>query len=111
MSMAPGSTRYIPPRASSRERNSSTVPAQQDVARAQPVASELDYDPDAQERADLVTKCLAAGFNDEEIEGVLREHMFQKMLEQEEKERNAAPPLAAAALAAAEAPAPSGYQP
>lgn len=111
MRMPPGSTGYIPTRASSRERNSSTVPAEQDVARGQPVASELEYDPDAQERADLITKCLAAGLTDEEIEGVLREHMFQKMVEQEQKKRAAAPPLAAAALAAAEKPAPSGYQP
>jgi len=45
---------------------------------------------------------LGSWLSDEEIEGVLREHMFQKMMEQEEKERAAA---AAAPQAAAPAPA------
>jgi len=48
-------------------------------------------DPDAQERADLIEMCLSRGFSDEEIEGVLREHMFQKMMAQEQ-ERDVAPP-------------------
>jgi hypothetical protein len=56
----------------------------------------------------LIEKCLAHGLSDEQIEGVLREHMFQKMLEQE---RGAAPPMAAAGAAVAEAPASTGYQP
>lgn len=111
MFTAPGSTGYIPPHALSRERNSSPAPAQQEAARAEPVASELECDPDAQERADLITKCLAAGLSDDQIEGVLREHMFQKMVEQEQMERAAAPPMAAAAAVAAEAPAPCSYQP
>jgi hypothetical protein len=54
---------------------------------------------------------LAAGLSDEQIEGVLREHMFQKMLEKEQTERVTAPPMAAAAAAAAEVSAQSGYQP
>jgi hypothetical protein len=48
----------------------------------------MECDPDAQERADLIEKCLAHGLSDEEIEGVLREHMFAKMVEQEERERS-----------------------
>jgi len=89
-------------------------PAQRDVARVSPVdrractpaapvrqdsrnteseavAAELVCDPDAQERADLIEMCLSRGFSDEEIEGVLREHMMQKMMAQEQ-ERNVEPP-------------------
>jgi len=101
--------RDMPPRIPSRERNGhagyDATSAQRDVSHADPVASELECDPDAQERADLIEKCLAHGLSDEEIEGVLREHMFQKMMEQEEKER------AAAAAAAPEAAAPAPAQP
>merc|ERR1719379_2635295 len=93
----------MPPRPSSRER--STGPAQPEQRYTEPDASELAHDPDAQERADLIEKCLAHGLSDEEIEGVLREFMFQKMVEQEENER------AAAAAAAPEAAAPAPAQP
>jgi len=64
-------------------KKSDAYPAQLDVPHAEPVASDMSYDPDAQERADLIEKCLAHGLTDEEIEGVLREHMFQKMMEKE----------------------------
>lgn len=94
---APG----LPPRVPSRERDA--FPAQLEAPCADPVASELTHDPDAQERADLIEKCLAHGLTDEEIEGVLREHMFQKMVEQEEKEREErekAPTLSNSSVAA-----------
>lgn len=101
----------MPPRMPSRERNDhagyDATSAQRDVSHADPVASELACDPDAQERADLIEKCLAHGLSDEEIEGVLREHMFQKMMEQEEKERAAAAHQAAAPAPQAAAPAPA----
>lgn len=60
-----------------------SFPAQRDMAHTEPVASDMSGDPDAQERADLIEKCLAHGLTDEQIEGVLREHMFQKMMEKE----------------------------
>jgi len=62
-----------------------SYPAQQDMPCTEPVASDMSYDPDAQERADLIEKCLAHGLTDEEIEGVLREHMEQKMMEKEKQ--------------------------
>jgi hypothetical protein len=51
----------------------------------------------------LIRKCLEHGFNDEQIEGILREHMWQKMQEQEQEQANA-PPKAAAPARAPEAP-------
>merc|ERR1711985_46654 len=77
-----------------------SFPAQRDMAHNEPVASDMSCDPDAQERADLIEKCLAHGLTDEQIEGVLREHMFQKMMENEEKERNVTPPEATAPMRA-----------
>jgi hypothetical protein len=59
------------------------------MAHPEPVASDMSCDPDAQERADLIEKCLAHGLTDEQIEGVLREHMFQKMMEKENQEDGA----------------------
>merc|ERR1712224_224493 len=70
-----------------------SFPSQRDTAHTEPVALGMSCDPDAQERADLIEKCLAHGLTDEQIEGVLREHMFQKMMEQEEAERAAQAPL------------------
>lgn len=58
-------------------------PAQRDMAHTEPAAVDMSCDPDAQERADLIEKCLAHGLTDEQIEGVLREHMIQKMMEKE----------------------------
>jgi len=61
------------------------APAQRDTSgRAEPVASELACDPDAQERADLIEMCISRGLSDEQIEGILREHMTQKMMMQEQ---------------------------
>lgn len=46
------------------------------------------YDPEAeaQERSMLIEKCLQHGLNDEEIEEMLREHMFQKEMERQQRE-------------------------
>lgn len=45
-----------------------------------------DSEAEAQERSLLIEKCLQHGLSDEEIEEVLKEHMFQKLMEREQRE-------------------------
>ena len=49
----------------------------------------------------MIRKCLDHGLNDEQIEGILREHMWRKMQEQEQA--NATPKVGPPARAPAEA--------
>lgn len=45
-----------------------------------------DSDADAQERSMLIEKCLEHGLSDEEIEGVLKEHIEHKEMERQQRE-------------------------
>jgi hypothetical protein len=45
-----------------------------------------DAEAEAKERSALIENCLMHGLSDEEIEGVLREHMFQKEAERQQRE-------------------------
>lgn len=55
----------------------------------------------------MIRKCLEHGLNDEQIEGILREHMWQKMQEQEQANAppKAGPPVRAPAKASTQPPA------
>lgn len=70
--------------AAQQDSNTASAPVQ-DTAGFVPT---YDSDEDAKERALLIEKCLAHGLSDEEIEGVLREHMFQKELGQVERQED-----------------------
>jgi len=87
-----GAPRSVQPQCDAHPAPQDSYAAQQDSSTASPPAQDTagfaptyDSDEDAKERALLIEKCLAHGLSDEEIEGVLREHLFQKEMEKMDK--------------------------